>query len=72
MEHTIDKHCKGCKYLFKGHYGCTKCCDYLLITGEPRGCPAGEGCTKKEIGNRDKVTLKFAKKAGGENGLHST
>ena len=65
MEHTIDKHCKGCKYLFKEHYGGTKCCDYLVITGEPRGCPAGEGCTKK-------VTLKFAKKAGGENGLHST
>lgn len=72
MEHTIDKSCQGCKYLYTGRASHLKCCDYLTITGEARGCPAGKGCTKKEIGNKDKVTLKFAKKAGGENGLHCT
>ena len=73
MGNTVDKSCKGCKYLYIGSASNLRCCDYLTITGQPRGCPAGKGCTKKEIGKREKEKLKFAKKkAGGENGLHST
>ena len=30
------------------------CCDYMLITGEKRGCPAGDKCDKFEpIKNED-------------------
>lgn len=39
-----------------------KTCDYILVTGEPRGCPAGAGCTKKVTGRRKPTRLKFAKK----------
>lgn len=44
----VDKHCKGCLYRSSNSNG-IKTCDYLLKTGILRGCPPGEGCTKKEV-----------------------
>lgn len=39
------KYCSGCCYSRRaGQY---VICEYLLIEGERRGCPAGPGCTRK-------------------------
>ena len=41
------KGCGGCIHVsYEGG------CDYLLHTGHSRGCPAGEGCTVKDTGQR--------------------
>lgn len=44
----MSKHpCEGCRFAFAGYgvdlYGC----EYFLITGQRRPCPAGKGCTVK-------------------------
>jgi hypothetical protein len=36
--------CKTCKY--SKTIKRTTVCDYFIMTGEVRGCPAGEECTK--------------------------
>lgn len=46
----VDAYCKGCIYLGTNSMG--KCCDYNYITGKARGCPAGDGCTKRLIGSK--------------------
>lgn len=41
--------CEGC-YYYKGIYRgkfTIKCCHFLLIEDEKRGCPAGHGCTRR-------------------------
>ena len=41
--------CQGCYYwkpLFRRPGG-PRCCHYLLIEDEKRGCPAGENCAKR-------------------------
>lgn len=48
MAKTIDDYCKDCLFLnlysrYNPH------CDYIGHTGQSRGCPPGEGCTKKEV-----------------------
>lgn len=67
MNGVCDRYCNGCAYQSR-EYGS---CDYILITGHSRGCPPGQGCTRKEIGKRkDKnheimnriVTEKIARK----------
>ena len=42
------KTCARCKYstLLSG----TLACGYILNTGHRRGCPAGQGCSKRELG----------------------
>lgn len=48
-----SKFCDGCDYLSRnssGKNGVRRTCDYILITGHRRGCPAGSRCTKKRIG----------------------
>lgn len=42
------KTCARCKYstLLSG----TLACGYILNTGRRRGCPAGQGCSKRELG----------------------
>nr|DAE34671.1 MAG TPA: hypothetical protein [Caudoviricetes sp.] len=59
----LDKdYCKGCKY-FKGWQASTvKYCDYISITGKPRPCPAGIGCTAKCEAKPDRQVIHFAKK----------
>ena len=55
VELTTANSCpKDCKY--QGWVGSIPCCDYILITGEPRGCEVGKGCIryKREQGKRKK------------------
>lgn len=44
--------CKNC--VFIGFIGSDRCCDYILITGHSRGCPAGRECTQKVVGKKRK------------------
>lgn len=46
-ERRLNSKCKGCMY-----WGGTGTCDYILVTGHPRGVPikVGGGCTKKKNG----------------------
>ena len=46
----VDAYCKGCIYLGTNSMG--KCCDYNYVTGKVRGCPAGDGCTKRLTGSK--------------------
>lgn len=43
---SISAYCKGCVWLARDG---TRVCDYCLITGHRRGCPAGDGCKKREL-----------------------
>lgn len=50
---VCSKSCDGCDYLSRnssGKHGIRRTCDYILITGHRRGCPAGAECTKKRVG----------------------
>lgn len=37
--------CFNCVY--RGKFGDTHCCSYILVTGRRRPCPPGDGCTVK-------------------------
>lgn len=55
----VSAYCTRCIYLNRA-WG-TRVCDYLTITGERRGCPAGDGCTRrKERRHGPKETKKSA------------
>lgn len=44
------RYCRGCVYL--GSAGMNACCDYYLVTGNRRPCPAGtKDCSVKKYGN---------------------
>lgn len=43
----VSDKCKDCKYKGEVLFG-ELCCDYILITGKKRGCPAGDDCDKFE------------------------
>ena len=43
----VSERCKNCRYKGEVLFG-ELCCDYILITGEKRGCPAGDECDKFE------------------------
>lgn len=45
--------CRTCIYRSRMHNSC----DYILIEGHPRGCPPGEGCTRRETGKRKKIAF---------------
>ena len=49
--------CKTCIYhsYIAGSYNSTLICQYILITGHMRGCPAGDECIRYEKGKRLKV-----------------
>lgn len=51
-EKLVDKTYKNCLYYNSGRG--IPCCDYILIKKHSRGCPAGKGCTKKEIATDEK------------------
>lgn len=36
-------------------------CDYMLITGKLRGCPAGDQCTKYKEGRRPNTYMRIYK-----------
>lgn len=55
--------CEGCFY-FGGRWETVKCCNYFLITGQRRPCPAGKGCIVRCDGGRSKrkaMTIKGRK-----------
>ena len=41
----VSKKCKKCIYSGEVLFG-ELCCDYILITGKKRSCPAGNKCNK--------------------------
>ena len=43
----VTKRCEKCKYKGEVLFG-EPCCDYILIAGKSRGCPAGDECDKFE------------------------
>lgn len=59
-----DKHCRRCIYRSKFPVGKTDevMCGYLLMTKKRRPCPAGEGCTVKEVKGRKRNEQAAAKK----------
>lgn len=44
-EMLVSDKCKDCKYKGEVLFG-ELCCDYILITGKKRGCPAGDECDR--------------------------
>lgn len=46
MSGIVDVWCDGCRFVSKG--GGTPTCEYMTMTGRRRGCPAGNGCIKRE------------------------
>lgn len=42
------KYCQKCLYAHAGKYP-THLCDYILLTGNRRGCKAGVGCTERRL-----------------------
>ena len=61
----VDAFCKGCAYLSTNSMG--KCCDYNYITGKVRGCPSGEGCTKREFGAKRRYSMSITSAKHAEN-----
>lgn len=53
-KHAVcDEYCKGCMYSSKFSSLMLPVelgCDYMFVTGERRGCPAGTGCDQKKVG----------------------
>lgn len=44
-----DKGCAGCKYYRRASEGMGWwACLFMYDTGERRGCPPGEGCTRRD------------------------
>lgn len=48
----MDKRCKTCIHYYHPYKNGVEMCEYILNTGEPRPCPAGDKCTvyKKKKG----------------------
>lgn len=49
LQEELQKGCIGCFY-FRGSIYTNRCCNYIFIEGHSRGCPPGEGCTKRKEG----------------------
>ena len=58
-----QEYCRRCVY--RKDMGMIKVCDYLLITGHPRGCPPGVGCTKEKTGRRRRPMIPHFSENGG-------
>ena len=55
------KGCAGCGFSCKrGEIRC----QYCLITGQPRGCPVGQGCTKRTTRAKVDKLRKQTQRAG--------
>ena len=50
-----DRTCRPCVY--HGWVGSQITCDYILMEGRRRGCPAGEGCDKRETGKVKRMSI---------------
>ncbi len=71
MSGVVDDHCRGCQYRGRIRAGATKdatdhyyCCNFMLIEGRRRPCPAGTGRTVKV---RGKMIDPSSWRAGGAN-----
>lgn len=51
MSKVCTSYCKPCVYSRWSHH-CNLLCDYIGVTGQRRGCPPGDGCEKRVIGER--------------------
>ncbi len=49
---VCDKTCRSCIYSSTVSETEPVTCDYILVTGNRRGCPAGEGCERYIKGER--------------------
>lgn len=58
-----QEYCRRCVY--RKDLGAFKICDYITITGHPRGCPPGVGCTRKKAGRRRRPRLPDFYNTGG-------
>ena len=44
---TCDSYCKSCIYSWDSGWHTKPICQFILMRFEPRGCPAGKGCTQR-------------------------
>ena len=51
----VTERCEKCKYKGEVLFG-ESCCDYILIAGKSRGCPAGDECDKFEENKSNSTT----------------
>lgn len=61
-ESLTSERCRACWYCgYMGTKACTgpRCCDYFLVTGQLRGCPAGDGCTRFRPGPRPRQLVRI-------------
>lgn len=58
--------CKDCFYRGRAIYGNLRPCNYLLVTGKSRPCPAGQGCTVK-VGTKRNWKSSWKTKRGNSN-----
>ncbi|QNO17722.1 hypothetical protein [Caproicibacterium amylolyticum] len=56
-----EKGCTGCG--FHAARGVIQC-EYCLLTGHPRGCPTGPGCTKRQTPAQVAKPRKQVQRAG--------
>ena len=61
--HKVAKRCLHCDYYGGSH---TRTCDYCILTGEHRGCPPGDQCTKYKPRTHRRRPM-FLDFGGGEN-----
>ena len=55
--------CRGCYYykpLYRGHKA-LRCCHYLLIEDEKRGCPPGKDCSRRLELDEESAAIKDRK-----------
>ena len=55
--------CRGCYYykpLYRGHKA-LRCCHYLLIEDEKRGCPTGKNCNRRLELDEESAAIKDRK-----------
>lgn len=59
----VDSFCRPC--IYAGRNQCTKApgtCDYYLLTGKRRPCPAGKGCTVRDTSKKARVQIRIGKR----------
>lgn len=62
MKGVVDKkYCNGC-YFFSGGFEGVRLCNYYLMTGKRRPCPAGVGCTVKLDKKKRRNSLTVSKR----------
>ena len=58
-----NRGCRGCYYykpLYRGHKA-LRCCHYLLIEDEKRGCPTGKDCIRRLELDEESAAIKDRK-----------